>query len=127
MKPTRRIIYDKFGGKCAYCGCELNGKFQIDHLISKEWFKVEIRDKHSVPEFLFHLTENDVNHIDNLMPACCSCNNYKHSFTLNVFREQIGLLVQRLNSTFTQYKIAKRYGLVSENIKPIKFYFETII
>lgn len=26
----------------------------------------------------------------------------------------------------TQYKIAKRYGLVTENIKPVVFYFETV-
>jgi len=32
--------------------------------------------------------------------------------------------MKHLNKINTQYKIAKRYGLVQENIKPIQFYFE---
>jgi hypothetical protein len=32
--------------------------------------------------------------------------------------------MKHLNEVSTQYKIAKRYGLVVETIKPIKFYFE---
>lgn len=123
---TRKQIYGKYDGLCAYCGCELNGKFHVDHLIAKERFKSQIINNYQIPVYLSHLTQHDVNHIDNLMPACCSCNNYKNTFTLDDFRKQIGLLVERLNTRFTQYKIAKRYGLVLEDVKPVIFYFETI-
>lgn len=35
-KSTRKEIFKKYNGKCAYCGCELNiDSFQIDHIIPK--------------------------------------------------------------------------------------------
>lgn len=35
--------------------------------------------------------------------------------------------MKHLNEVSTQYKIAKRYGLVTEDIKPIVFYFERVV
>ena len=33
LKMTKReIVYDKFNGRCAYCGCELKAGFHIDHI-----------------------------------------------------------------------------------------------
>lgn len=32
MKNDRQIIFDKFGGKCAYCGCDLLKGWHVDHL-----------------------------------------------------------------------------------------------
>lgn len=52
-------------------------------------------------------------------------NNYKSTFGLETFRKEIGLLVERLNKTFTQYKIAKRFGLIEETGIQVEFYFET--
>ena len=126
MKEERKKIYDKFGGKCAYCGCELNGKFQVDHLIPQSNFWNYVMNKR-VPPYLSHLTIDDVNHIDNLMPACGSCNNYKSTFHIELFRHEIGELVRRLNSTFTQYRIAKRFGLIKETGMNVKFYFELFL
>lgn len=34
--------------------------------------------------------------------------------------------MKHLNELNTQYKIAKRYGLVVENVKPVVFYFESV-
>jgi hypothetical protein len=123
-KRERQIVYDKCGGKCAYCGCELNNKFQIDHVISQRAFATHILNKWKIPEFLTHLGINDMNHIDNLLPACGSCNNYKGAFDLELFRSEIGQLVGRMNKRFTQYKISKRFGLIQETKKPVTFYFE---
>lgn len=58
------------------------------------------------------------------MPACASCNINKHSMSLEEFRMLIEGFMKHLNELNTQYKIAKRYGLVIEDIKPIVFYFE---
>jgi hypothetical protein len=44
--------------------------------------------------------------------------------SLEEFRSLIQGFMKHLNELNTQYKIAKRYGLVIENIKPIVFYFE---
>lgn len=31
-KKQRQEVYDKFGGRCAYCGCELGKRWHADHL-----------------------------------------------------------------------------------------------
>jgi 5-methylcytosine-specific restriction endonuclease McrA len=126
MKSARKEVYDKCNGRCAYCGAELNGKFHVDHVVPQEQFKQHISSSVYVPDFLKHLTEYDVEHIDNKLPACGSCNNYKSSMHLELFRSQIGELVTRLNKRFTQYKIAKRFGQVEEKETPIIFYFEKL-
>jgi len=77
-----------------------------------------------------HLKGNGMMHpermnIDNQNPACASCNINKHSGSLEEFRALISGFMKHLNELNTQYKIAKRYGLVQETIKPIVFYFET--
>jgi len=123
-KKARELVYSKYNGRCAYCGCELNGIFQADHLIPKEHFDTHITNNWRVPEFLIHLKVGDKDHLDNMMPACGSCNNYKNSMDLETFRTQIGLLLNRLNERFTQYKIAKRFGFIKEDKKEVKFYYE---
>ena len=65
-KKERQLIFDKYGGRCAYCGCELNNKWQVDHAISKRyWFMVDAEDVKAV------------NRIENLNPSCKECNHYK--------------------------------------------------
>ena len=63
--------------------------------------------------------------IDNQMPSCPSCNINKHSMNLEDFRGLISGFMNHLNEVNTQYKIAKRYGLIKEIMKPVVFYFET--
>jgi 5-methylcytosine-specific restriction endonuclease McrA len=110
----RQFIFDKYGGRCAYCGCELNKGWHVDHIEPVD--RCLLTNQMTKPE-------RDV--IENMMPSCPSCNNYKHSFPLETFRSEVGLLVGRLNSTFNQYKIAKRFGLIQETGTEVKFYFET--
>lgn len=115
MKKADRLqVFDKYGGHCAYCGCELGKGWHVDHL--EPVVRLNTGD--------FMRPEND--HLDNLMPSCPSCNNYKSTFGIELFRKEVGLLVGRLNKNFTQYKIAKRFGLVEESGIPVTFYFETV-
>lgn len=151
MKPARKAIYDKFGGRCAYCGCELTGKWCVDHIepIMRKHklvggYKNKItgvfannstpvtdtfhdeykyQDYKRVPDGC-HKPELDT--VENSNPACFSCNSYKSTFSLELFREQVGQLVCRLNKYTTQYKIAKRYGLIEETNNPVVFYFEIV-
>ncbi len=59
-KEERRAVYDKMGGHCAYCGCELHYKdMQVDHVVPLR------KGGPDVP--------------DNMLPACRSCNHYKDS------------------------------------------------
>lgn len=46
--------------------------------------------------------------------------------SLEEFREAIAKFVQSLNLYNTQYKIAKRYGLLVEVEAPVTFYFERL-
>lgn len=64
MKIDRVKIHEKFGGHCAYCGKAITVKdMQVDHY----W-----------PQFLAHFQAPlDNNRIENLMPACRKCNNFK--------------------------------------------------
>jgi len=108
MKIDRVKVLAKTNGRCAYCGCELNNKFQVDHIVP------QIRKG------------ENIHHIDNLLPSCASCNNYKSTFSVEQFRKELGELVRRLNETNTIYRIAKRFNHVQEFVKPITFYFETL-
>lgn len=123
MKINRQTVFDKYKGRCGYCGEKLN-KMQIDHIIPQRNFKQDVHNKIHVPKFLEHLTESDLNHIDNLMPTCQSCNNYKHAMHLEDFRRTIEDIPRKLKYQ-SIYKIGQRYGYtVNEDLK-VKFYFET--
>ena len=110
----REKVYLKFLGKCAYCGCELNGKFHIDHI-------KPIR-RNSDGSVLNPENEN----IENLNPACPSCNIMKHQQSVEQFREMISNFVVNLNKYNNQFKFAKKFGLVRETNNEVKFYFETL-
>lgn len=123
-EQQREFIYNKYNGHCAYCGCELQKGWHIDELLpvrrNFKWNKTRyVHDgTYEHPERL---------HIDNQMPSCPSCNINKHSMSLEEFRSLITGFMKHLNEVSTQYKIAKRYGLVKETIKPVIFYFESKI
>lgn len=115
-KAERKTVYNKYNGHCAYCGCEIPEKrFNVDHMHC-------IRNYEYMEEF----TGIDVHCIDNLMPACGSCNRYKATMDLETFRKQLQKIPDRLKRDVSTYNIALRYGMVTENRKPIKFYFERI-
>ena len=66
-KKKRKLIFDKYVGRCAYCGCELQKGWHVDELLpvrrNMKWNTVKLKCmydgtcKH--PERL---------HIDNQMP-----------------------------------------------------------
>jgi 5-methylcytosine-specific restriction endonuclease McrA len=121
----RLQVYNKYNGRCGYCGIQIAIKdMQVDHIISKLNFIQQLTNKIHVPLFLKHLTVADLNHKDNLMPTCRVCNKWKSSFHLELFRHELQQQLKRLNEYNSNYRIAKRYGLIAEVEKPIMFYFE---
>jgi len=129
MANTDRIlIWSKFQGHCGYCGEEIKLKrMQIDHIIPKSNFVTSVHNKYKIPLFLSHLTINDIDHVDNLMPSCPVCNRWKKTFHLELFRSEIQKQIERLNSYSANYRFAKRYGLLKEINGPVIFYFEKLI
>jgi len=132
-KSERELIFNKYGGRCAYCGCELQKGWHVDEIEPVRRFKEYIKDDFGNRIYDFEKKEYKTKdsvvhperfHIDNQNPSCASCNINKHSASLEDFRKAIEGYMKHLNEISTQYKIAKRYGLIEETRKPILFYFE---
>ncbi len=127
-KTEREIVFNKYGGKCAYCGEPLQKGWHVDEIepvrrnYSEDW---DADKRRYVRRHVGEMHPERFN-IDNQNPACPSCNINKHSDSLEQFRQLIQGFMKHLNERNTQYKIAKRYGLVKEDIKPVVFYFETL-
>lgn len=126
MKINRQEVYDKLDGHCAYCGDPIDFKaMQVDHIIAQESFIKNIRNSFRIPDFLSHLTENDLNHIDNLHPSCRVCNKWKNCFDLDFFRSEIEEQPKRLMKRSAPFRMAGKYGLVLvPSPIPVVFYFE---
>lgn len=104
-KKIREQVYKKYNGHCAYCGCELDYKdMQVDHVVAV-------------------YGHNGSNDIENLMPTCRMCNFYKSTFSLKGFRKQLETMHERLRKSFI-YRLALKYGLVSEHKINVVFFFE---
>ena|SRR5690625_4719644 len=112
MSNQRQEIWNKSQGKCWYCGCDLPDRWHVDH------FKPLGRN----PDGTCNNPENDT--FANSVPACPSCNIMKSSMDIEKFRWLIGNFVTRLNRDISIYRHAKRYGLVKETGKEVKFWYE---
>lgn len=124
-KNDREIIFNKYGGKCAYCGTPLQNGWHVDELLPcRRNFKYDHDKRKWVHDGTYEHPERL--HIDNQMPSCPSCNINKHSGTIEEFRALVQGFIKSLNRDSTQYKIAKRYGLIKEEVKPVTFYFERV-
>jgi hypothetical protein len=146
-KKDREQIRMKYGGRCAYCGCELVKGWHVDEVepvrrryktVGNTYINPQTKQAASHNDFENGAFEyiplktvpNGCDHperfaVENQNPACASCNINKHSMSLEDFRKLIAGFMKHLNEISTQYKIAKRYGLVEEVTKPVVFYFET--
>jgi 5-methylcytosine-specific restriction endonuclease McrA len=146
----REIIFNKFGGKCAYCGCDLVKGWHIDEIlpVKRKYKYIQPHWKNKTTGEKFPILMDGMNRIEweyvigknvldgcfnpenynleNQNPACASCNINKHEMSLEQFRSLIAGFMKHLNEVSTQYKLAKRYGLVVETNIDVKFYFETL-
>lgn len=112
-KVNRNEIFNKFGGRCAYCGAILEQRWHADHL------EPVVRCLHTG-----EMTKPENDNFGNMMPSCPSCNMDKSSMPLEVWRGLIENKINVLNRDVAVYRFAKRYGLVQETGKPVVFYFE---
>ena len=113
-KRTRAIIYQKYNGHCAYCGCELKlSEMQVDHIVPK------FRNNEK-----WHQNEIGSDDISNLNPSCRMCNYYKKMGSIENFRENLkDTLVRNVQRPF-DFRLAERYGMVEVREWDGKFYFE---
>ena len=104
-KAERRQVYEKYGGHCAYCGCELDIRdMQGDHIKS--------------------VYQRGESVLENYNPACRMCNFYKSTYSVEFLRQRIASIPAKLKERQFIYRMAVKYGLVVEQDKPVQFYFE---
>ena len=109
-KIQREQIRMKFGGRCAYCGCELTDKWHADHL-------------EPVVRFGNQMTHPERDNVENLVPACHPCNLHKFSQSLDDYRRVIDD-GRREFLRSGKGKALVRMGLVEMKSDPVVFWFE---
>ncbi len=104
-KEQRIAVYYKFAGHCTYCGCEIDlSNMQVDHIKALE--------------------RGGTDDMDNLYPACRSCNKYKDTLTIEDFRQRIENMHDVLMRDNVTYKNAVRFRQIIPNKHRPVFYFE---
>lgn len=115
-QKTRQRVYNKYGGRCAYCGHPIEiDKFQVDHIIPKI----------KITSHKFVYLASEINHIDNYNPSCGSCNSSKSTFTIEQWRNELMLKKKRIVRDSATFRILFRFKMVSISNESVKFYFET--
>lgn len=103
-KEQRLELHKKYNGHCAYCGREINiTQMQADHIVP------------------IHVGGLDA--IENMNPACRSCNHAKATLDMEKFREWVETSYARVMKN-PYFRIAINTGFVSVNEGHVKFYFE---
>lgn len=104
-KKIREQVYNKYNGHCAYCGCELEyEKMQVDH---------------AKP-----LRIGGENTIENMLPACRSCNHYKSTLDVEDFRNYLAGISHRLMRDNIPFQVGVRFGILKHIKDDVVFYFE---
>lgn len=116
LQKNREMVYAKYDGHCAYCGCKLElEETEVSYIKAYRMYSHDCRD-----QVLFRL-----NDFDNLMPSCKMCNFYKGDRDVEYLRNYLqGKTVERMQRP-SEYKLALKYGLIEEHIHPIRFFYET--
>lgn len=124
-KKIRENVFNKYGGRCAYCGTELQKGWHIDHI---QAIRRNDSDENieRINKYLTTPLVRGENSIENYNPACRPCNIWKSTYNIEQFRKEIAEQIKRLNEYNPNYRNAKRYGLIKETNIEVKFYFEQI-
>ena len=118
-KAEREALRMMFGGRCAYCGCELPAKgWHADHVraIYRSWPRAA--DTNGL------LPSRGKDAIENIFPACAACNLFKSVYDLETWRGEITKQVERARKKSFNFRFAEAFGLVRETSAPVVFWFE---
>lgn len=107
-KVIKRQVLEKYDYHCAYCGSNIDQENTacLDHIVP--------------------IYQGGSSEIENLNPACHTCNNWKTTFSLEHFRREMSKQVERAREYSRNFRMAERFGLIQEIKKPVLFYFERI-
>lgn len=127
-KKQRAELRMKFGGKFAYCGCELAEKgwhadhYEAVHRISEVDEKARAKGKWRLKNTgQMCVPEND--NPENMKPACAQCNINKSTLDVESFRNFIATRNAAIMKT-PAGKLSMKYGMCQLTDKPVVFWFE---
>ena len=136
-KAKREEIRMMFGGKCAYCGCDLPEKgWHLDHVepvVRCYQYGEMVTTEHGFTRYQSYgngkvkLKRIDAPHadrVDNLWPSCRSCNINKSSMKLEYWRKFLMEGPESLASYNGRFRHMLRFGVVKVNPEPLLFWFE---
>lgn len=105
----RTEVYNKYDGCCAYCGKYMSSikDMQIDHIVPK--------------------CHGGTDDIENLNPSCRRCNHYKRGNSLEVFRDMVEKIPEKLMNRQYIFKVGVDYGFFEPHRRKVQFYFESEI
>lgn len=129
-KKEREEIRMMFGGKCAYCGISLDGKWHVDHVLAvdRDWDYVA---HPTLPGFAIakpngkmRKPENDCR--ENLFPACVKCNILKGKADIEGFRQMLAYFATSIPTIYNYSHVhhLMRFGKLTIDTTPVVFYFE---
>ncbi|EAB7725993.1 HNH endonuclease [Salmonella enterica subsp. enterica serovar Stanley] len=128
-RKQRERLRMKFGGRCAYCGCELPEKgWHADHV--QAVLRKSERCMKAAEKGIFRLKSTgdvfrpEADCPENIFPSCAPCNLLKTTYSLEMFRKQVSLQVVRGRRSSVNFRTAERFGLISVVNKPVVFWFE---
>lgn len=119
-KELRKMVYEKYGGRCAYCGKKLNlEEMQVDH-------RVPLYRNDTAESLAKYGIVKGTDDFSNLMPSCRSCNFRKGTLSVDEFRREIRRQCDNIIKRSFQVRMSLDYGLLTHNDKEIEFYFERL-
>ncbi|EBT4809678.1 HNH endonuclease [Salmonella enterica] len=128
-RKQRERLRMKFGGRCAYCGCVLPKKgWHADHV--QAVLRKSERCMKAAEKGIFRLKTTgevfrpEADCPENIFPSCAPCNLLKTTYSLEMFRKQVSLQVERGRRSSVNFRTAERFGLISVVNKPVVFWFE---
>lgn len=128
-KKQRKVLRMKFGGHCAYCGDPLKERgWHADHV--DPVLRKSVQDMQAAARGVFKLKatgevyNTDADCLENMFPACAPCNLLKTTYSLEMFRKQISLQVERARKSSLNFRTAERFGQIRITEQPIVFWFE---
>lgn len=117
-KEKRIIIYNKYKGRCAYCGCKIDyNNMHVDHIIPRQrGYNFDTAKINNIIK--------GTNKIDNLNPSCPTCNISKSIFSIKQWRNEIKLKVDRVRRSNANIRLLESFGILKYINKDVIFYFE---
>jgi len=133
----REEIRFLFGGKCAYCGCDLPKKgWHLDHvkpvvrcyrygeMVASEDGSTSYRNYGEGKKKLQRAEVPENERKDNLWPSCRACNINKSSLSLEAWRKFLADGPKSLAAYNGRFRHMLRFGIVQVSPEPLRFWFE---